>query len=98
MVLPVPFSVARPAVLGALATVATEADDELQCTFVVMSCVVLSLKLPIAVNCGGAPSGTDGFAGAMAIETSEPLLMVSVVVPVTPEADAEMVADPLRFP
>lgn len=37
VVLPTPAVVARPAVLGALAMVATEACDELQWTFMVMS-------------------------------------------------------------
>lgn len=37
VVVPTPVVVARPAVLGALAMVATEADDELQWTFRVMS-------------------------------------------------------------
>ena len=60
--------------------------------------MVLSLKVPVAVNCWGAPSGTDEFAGVMAIETKLPLLMVSVVLPVTPEAEAETVTVPLRFP
>ena len=63
-----------------------------------MSCVVLSLKVPVAVNCCGPPSDTDGFAGVMAIETKVPLLMVSVVVPLTPDADAEIVTEPLRLP
>jgi hypothetical protein len=31
-------------------TAATEASDELQCTVEVMSCVELSLKVPIAVS------------------------------------------------
>jgi len=78
--------------------VATEADDELQCTLVVMSWVVLSLKIPVAVNCCGGPIGTDGLAGVIAIETKVPLLMVSVVLPVTPEAEAEIVTVPLRLP
>ena len=98
VLLPIPFRVARPALLGALAIVATEAEEELQCTFAVMSCVVLSLNVPVAVNCCGAPRGTDGFAGAMAIETSEPLLMVNVVVPVTPAAETVIVDEPLRLP
>jgi len=37
VVLPTPAVLANPAVLGALAMVATEADDELQWTFKVMS-------------------------------------------------------------
>ena len=46
----------------------------------------------------GGPIGTDGLAGVIAIETKVPLLMVSVVLPVTPEAEAEIVTVPLRLP
>jgi hypothetical protein len=40
-----------PATLGALATVATVAWDELQWAFRVMSWVLASLKVPMAANC-----------------------------------------------
>jgi hypothetical protein len=42
---------ASPPTLGALAMVATLADDELQWVFNVMSCELPSLKVPVAVNC-----------------------------------------------
>jgi len=42
---------ATPATLGAFAMVATGAVDELQWLFSVMSCVLLSLKVPVAKNC-----------------------------------------------
>jgi len=50
-VLPAALQLARPAKLGAFAIVATLEDDELQWLFRVMSCVLLSLKVPVAVNC-----------------------------------------------
>jgi len=60
--------------------------------------VVLSLNVPVAVNCCLLPFDTLEFAGVMARETSVPLLTVSVVVPFRPEAVAVMVALPVRFP
>ena len=50
-VLPGALQLARPATLGAFAIVATLEDDELQWLFRVMSCVLESLKVPVAVNC-----------------------------------------------
>jgi hypothetical protein len=96
--LPVFFVVARPATLGAFATVATLADDELQCVVKVISCVVPSLNDPVAVNCSVLPSVTVGFAGPTAIDVSVPVPTVTVVVPVTPEALAETVTLPPFFP
>jgi len=48
---PAALQCATPARLGAFAIVATLADDELQWAFRVMSCVLASLKVPVAVNC-----------------------------------------------
>lgn len=60
--------------------------------------MVLSLKVPVAVNCCVPPFDTVEFAGVMASETSVPLLTVRVVVPFSPEALAVMVALPVFFP
>jgi len=95
---PEPLAVANPPTLGAFAMVATLAEDELQCVVNVMSWVVLSLKEPVATNCCVLPSVTVAVAGVIASETSVPVPTVSVVVPVTPDAVAEMVAVPLFFP
>ena len=87
-----------PATLGALATVATVAWDELQWAFRVMSWVLASLKVPMAANCCTVPAAAVGFSGVRATETRVPLPTVSVVLPVTPEAVAEMVTDPPFLP
>ena len=50
-VVPVLKVVARPALTGALAIVATVGTVELQCELMLTSWVVLSLKVPVAVNC-----------------------------------------------
>ena len=55
---------------------------EAQITVPVMSCVVASENVPVAVNCCCTPSGMDMPAGVTAIETSVALLTVSVAVPV----------------
>jgi hypothetical protein len=89
---------ASPPTLGALAIVATLAEDELQWLFSVMSCVLPSLKVPVAVNCCVPPAVAVGAVGVTASETSVPVPIVKVVVPVTPDADAEMVTVPPFFP
>jgi hypothetical protein len=96
--LPVALVVANPETLGALATVATLADDELQCVVSVMSCVVPSLNDPVAVNCCVLPRVTVGFSGVTAMELSVPVPTVRVVVPVTPAALAETVTLPPFLP
>jgi hypothetical protein len=95
---PAPTHCARPPTLGALAIVATEADEELQWLFRVMSWVVASLNVPVAVNCCVPPTVAVGEAGVIKSDTRVPVPTVKVVVPVTPEEDAEMVAEPAFFP
>ncbi len=78
VVVPAATDVARPCDPPALLIVATAVLDELQVTWVVRSCVVLSLKVPVAVNCWGNPSGRPGLVGVTAIETRVALVTVSV--------------------
>jgi hypothetical protein len=98
LVLPTPLVVANPAKVGAFAIVATLAEDELQWVVMVISCVVPSLNDPVAVNCCVPPSVTEEFAGVIAIDVNVPEPTVSVVLPVTPDAVAEIVTVPLFFP
>jgi len=63
-----------------------------------MSCVLASLKVPVAVNCCVPPAAAVGFAGVTTSETSVPVPTVRVVVPVTPDAVAEIVTDPPFLP
>jgi hypothetical protein len=95
---PAPWQFACPATLGALAMVATGPDEELQWLFSVISCVLLSLKVPIAAKSCALPTEQVAVAGVTASETSVPLPTVNVVVPVTPEAEAEIVTDPFFLP
>ena len=98
MAVPAAEQFATPATLGAFAIVATVAADELQWLFRLMSCVLPSLKVPVAANCCVLPTAAVGAKGVTARETSVPVPTVSPVVPVTPEADAEMVTVPPFLP
>lgn len=95
---PAPKHWAKAATLGAFAMVATLDDDELQWLFSVMSCELASLNVPVATNCCVLPTLHVTVAGEIASDTSVPVPTVSVVVPVTPEADAVIVTDPPFFP
>jgi hypothetical protein len=64
---PAATAVARPLPL----TVATEGLDEVQLTCVVISWLVPSEYVPVAVNCLATPAGMLGLGGVTAIETSE---------------------------
>lgn len=63
-----------------------------------MSWVLPSLKVPVATNCWTLPAGAVTVAGVTASETRVPLPTVKVVVPVTPDADAEIVTVPAFLP
>jgi hypothetical protein len=54
----------------ALLTVATDAFDELHVTAVVRSCVLLSEKVPVAVNCSDVPRVMPGLTGVTVMDTS----------------------------
>jgi hypothetical protein len=90
VVAPVPALVVTPCLL----ITATLAFAEVQFTCVVRSCMVPSLKLPVAANDADAPKTMEGFAGVTAIETRvafvtvrfaepkmEPKMAMIVVVP-----------------
>ena len=67
VVVPAVAAVAFPPV----AMVETDALDELHVTKAVMSLVLVSEKVPVAVNCWVVPAAMLGFAGVTAIDTSE---------------------------
>src|SRR2546426_4879188 len=91
---PAPSAVARPFDPLALLIVATPGLDELQVTWVVRSCIVLSLKVPVAVNCRVSPSGRLGLAGVTAIVDRVAAVTVSVVFPETSPKVAVIVVEP----
>ena len=78
---PIPELVARPfepVVLLTMVTVASEVD---QVTVPVMSLDVLSVYVPVAVNCCEWPSGTAGATGATAMLTKAAGVTFSVADP-----------------
>jgi hypothetical protein len=85
---------ARPCVLVLLLTVATVGSEELQCTDDARSCVVPSLKLPLALNCCVVPRGIDEASGEIVIDSSTVEVTVKVAVPVTLPEDATMRVSP----
>src|SRR5262249_35810058 len=60
--------------------VATAGVEELHSTDCVISCVELSLNVPVALNCFVASSGMEEFAGIIANETSVAVLTVTEVL------------------
>lgn len=70
VVVPVPTEVALPLLPATLLMVATDGTDELQVADVVRSCVVLSEKVPVALNGWVVPRAMLGFAGVTAMETN----------------------------
>ena len=79
---PAATAVARPLEPGALLTVATAAADEVQVTDAVRSWLVLSEKMPVAVNCLVVPGAMLGLVGVTAIETRiAPELFVTIPPP-----------------
>ncbi len=78
----VPPTVARPAAL----IVAASVLDDAQVTVAVMSFVLLSEKVPVAVNCTDELIGSVGFAGVTAIDFNVAAAAVNVAVTVSAEA------------
>ena len=98
VLVPAALQLARPATLGALAMVATGAEVELQWLFSVMSCVLASLNVPVATNACVLPAFAVTVTGVTASDTSVPVPTVNVVLPVTPDEEAEIVTVPPFFP
>jgi hypothetical protein len=63
-----------------------------------MSCVLLSLNVPVAVNCCIVPAAAVGAAGVIVSDTNVPVPTVNVVLPLTPEDEAVIVTVPPFLP
>ena len=87
--------VARLPTKPRLFMVAVAGLEEPQRTESVRSSVLVSLKVPVAVNCFVVPTAMLEFAGVTAIETNVALLTLSEAVPVTEPEIALIVADPV---
>src|SRR6202040_2777312 len=90
---PAPTPVAKPVAL----LVATPGVAEAH-TALLSTCVVLSLNVPVAVNCCVAPLVIEGFAGVTAIDTSVAGVTVSSVEPLMLPTVAEIVEVPAPTP
>ena len=64
---PCPIPVASPPLL----IVATDGVPEDQVAWLVKSCVLLSEKVPVALNCCADPAVIDAFTGLTAMDTNE---------------------------
>src|ERR1039458_4037413 len=74
--------------------VATDGREELQLTDVVRSCVLLSLKVPVAVNGWEVPAAIDGFCGLTCREIRLGITF-KLVEPISAPKAAAMVALPM---
>lgn len=77
--------VASPSEPAALLMAAKLEFEELQTTWVVMSFVELSVKVPVAVYCSVSPSASDEMPGVTDMETKVAAETVSLVPPVIPD-------------
>lgn len=91
VVVPVARLVAAPWLL----MVAVAGVEEPHRTESVRSCVLASLKVPVAVNCFVVPTAMLEFAGVTAIDTNVAPSTLSEAVPVTEPESALIVVDPV---
>jgi hypothetical protein len=94
VVLPTADPEAKPFEPDALLMGAVLELDEVQLTDVVRFCVLLSLYVPVAVNCSLVPLAMLGFGGVIASDTSAAADTVSGVEPDTPLSVALSVVEP----
>jgi hypothetical protein len=92
--LPTERACARPVAL----IVATAGTDDVQVTEAVRFCVLLSLKVPVAVNCWVCPAGTLIGLGVTAMDCKVAAVTVSVVLPLMAPEVAETVDEPTLAP
>jgi hypothetical protein len=76
---PVAAEAAKPLEPSALLMAATSEGEQLQVAVAVRSCVVLSEKVPMAVNCRRVPSAMLGSVGVTVRDTSIGGVTVSVI-------------------
>ena len=91
---PWPALVAKPAFGAVALIVATPGTDELQVTELVTSCIELSVKVPIAVNCCFVPNEMEALPGVTAMDTSAAGVTATAVAPLMGPTVAEMLEEP----
>src|SRR5690349_6536299 len=85
-----PWVVARPSEPAVFETSAIDSTLDAQVTAAVMSAVVVSENVPVAVNWTSTPSGVLGLVGVTSIETSVAPLTVRSVLPLIAPSVAEI--------
>ncbi len=95
VVAPVETEVASPLKPAVLLIVATDADVELHVTDPVTFCVVLSEKVPVAVNCCVVPRVILGLVGVTEMDTSTAGVTANVVEPDMLPEMAVIVVEPI---
>ena len=98
VVAPVLLPVARPSVPAALLIGPTLVSLDVHVASNVRSWVVVSVYVPVAVNCCVVPLAIEGVGGVTWIETSVADVTVSWVVPAKPPNAAEIVTVPAAAP
>ena len=94
LLVPTPTPVARPPAV----IVATVVVPDNHVTVPVTFAVLLSLYVPVAVNCSVVPFTIDGFVGVTAIDCSVAAVTVNVVEPTTGPSVALMLLVPPPTP
>ena len=94
VVVPSAKTLAKPWLPPALLIVATAGLLLLHVAVVVKSCLLPSVKLPVAVNCGVFPAPIEGWTGVTVIDTSVGGVVVNVVEPLTEPELAVIVVMP----
>jgi len=84
LAVPSAILLATPGVGAPVLIVRMAGVSVLQSTVVVMSCVLPSVYVPVAVNAWVVPKGSVGIAGVTAIDTNTAGLIVKLVDPVIP--------------
>jgi hypothetical protein len=79
---------ASPSLPDAFEMVAVAVVADVHVTAVVRFCVVMSVYVPVAVNCWVVPFAIDGVGGVTAIDTNVAADTVNVVLPLTPPSVA----------
>ena len=90
--------VATPLAIPVASIVAAAGVEELQVTEAVMSCCVLSLKVPVATNCLDPPIAMLEFAGVTSIETRTAPVTLRFALPLTVPTVAVIVELPVPTP
>jgi len=91
---PWPAAVTSPLEPGALLTEPTLVAEDVQAAELVRFCVVLSVYVPVAINCCVVPLAMLGFAGVTLMETRLAAVTTKLVAPETLPSVAVTVVEP----